>query len=485
MSREDNLVVFEIYRNKDADESVVAAELTSLLKFIHTRSKMNNKLKFISLSYAYKGRYAGYIIIKPIHNSDETKDLLEREAEVIESYVSTHLGNIWVTRVKIKWDDVVPLPNIGFFRRGERIYYVNQYFIKPRIFYPNQLVNPIDNIVPIGKVVSDNRILVGIPPDNLLQHILIVGATGSGKTTTTSILIKNLVRLYPGLYKILIIDWHGEYRKLLDNHVYYDPYSKPLIGLSIEEETLDEIVDVIEESLDLTSPQSYILYEVLKTLLSRSNGKTIDPAKLVDAIRNYYEESNWQRESKYALLRKIEAIARTSSKGVLIGNSNNEIIRLIRTCNGPLIIDVSTITNVSTRKIYTLLLLKTLLYLKQTGTLKDNILIVIEEAHNIFPRDAKHSLIRKYIAEVRKFGIALLIVTQSPSSILEEIMKNTGTKIIHSIRSAVDLEVIGKVIKLPYNYEKLLPVLDPGEAILYNPSYKYPVIIKVEENISS
>lgn len=63
-------------------------------------------------------------------------------------------------------------------------------------------------------------------------------------------------------------------------------------------------------------------------------------------------------------------------------------------------------------------------------------------------------------------------------------MKNTGTKIIHSIRSSIDIDVISKIMKLSHEYEKLLPVLDPGEAIFYNPSYKYPVIIKVEENIS-
>jgi len=108
----DNLIVFEIYKNREAEEQTIITELSNLLKFIHTRSKMNRKLKFISLSYSYGGKYAGYIIIKPAKNQDNSLSLLEREAEVIESYVSTHLDNIWITRVKIKWDDMIPLPNI-------------------------------------------------------------------------------------------------------------------------------------------------------------------------------------------------------------------------------------------------------------------------------------------------------------------------------------------------------------------------------------
>jgi len=476
-------MVFEIYKNKEAEEHVIISELSNLLKFIHTRSKMNRKLKFISLSYSYGGKYAGYIIIKPTKNQDDSLSLLEREAEVIESYVSTHLENIWITRVKIKWDDIIPLPSIGFFRRRNKIYYTNQYFIKAKIFYPVQTVSPIDNIIPVGRTIGDNSVLIGVSPTNISQHILVLGATGSGKTTTTSIFIKNLLRAYPKLYKVVIIDWHGEYKNLLEDYIYCNPYSKPLMGLTIEKDSLDEVIDIIEESLDLTSAQSYILYEVLKNILKKSNEYLLDPSDLINNIKNYYEESNWQRESKYALLRKIEVILRTNNKGWLIGNSNDELIKIIHTYTKPLIIDVSKIRNVSTRIVYTLLLLKTLLHLKQINLIKNNILITIEEAHNVFPRGSRHSLIKKFIAEVRKFGIALLIVTQSPSSILEDVMKNTGTKIIHSVRSSIDIDVVGKIMKLPYEYEKLLPVLDPGEAIFYNPSYKYPVIIKVEENI--
>ena len=485
MYSKDDLIVFEIYKNREAEEQTIITELSNLLKFIHTRSKMNHKLKFISLSYSYGGKYAGYIIIKPAKNQDNSLSLLEREAEVIESYVSTHLDNIWIKRVKIKWDDIIPLPNIGFFRRKNKIYYSNQYFIKAKIFYPVQTVSPIDNIIPVGRTIDDNRVLIGIPLANIPHHILVLGATGSGKTTTTSIFIKNLLRAYPKLYKVVVIDWHGEYKNLLDDYIYYNPYSKPLIGLTIEKESLDEVIDIIEESLDLTSAQSYILYEVLKNVLKNSNEYLLDPSDLINSVKNYYEESNWQRESKYALLRKIEVILRTSNKGWLIGNSNDEVIKIIHTYTKPLIIDVSRIRNVNTRKVYTLLLLKTLLHLKQINAIKSNILITIEEAHNIFPRGSKHSLIKKFIAEVRKFGIALFVVTQSPSSILEDVMKNTGTKIIHSIRSSIDIDVISKIMKLSYEYEKLLPVLDPGEAIFYSPSYKYPVIIKVGENIPS
>ncbi len=469
-----NMIIFEIIRNKDAEEEHVDIDLKNLLKFIHTRSKSSKDILFITLSISNRGICSGYIIVKAKKTSNDT--LLEKEADILETYVKTYLSNIQVIKRNIgKAKDYVPIPGNSFFKlllQGRSLFFIDGYGLRQKVFYPIQSVEQIGNIVPLGNPIGLENIIVGIPIDYIPQHIAILGATGSGKTTTVIKLVKEIWKNYRK-YVVVIIDWHGEYCEKLPIRCCIDPVEKPLLNSWVSIDNIDEAVDVIEESLNLTGPQSYILYTAIRSALKKSKEKKICLKNIVENIHGFIEEANWQRESKYSLLRKLGTIMR-----FLVCEDSSELHDLVSR-EGIIVFNVSKIRNVGLRKAYTLLLLKILLTLKQSSVINRDILMVVEEAHNVFPRDTINMFTRKYVAEVRKFGISLTIVTQSPSSIVEDVMKNTATKIVHSIRSSVDIDVISRIMKLPAKYEKLLPVLEPGEAIFYNPRYKYPVIIKV------
>ncbi len=334
---------------------------------------------------------------------------------------------------------------------------------------------------PIGRECNEN-IVIGIKEETLFMHTMVLGATGSGKSTTVATLINNSIEniMQKGL-KVLILDWHGEYAKLLKTrYKYIDPYQELQLNPLTLSHTRDklEILEIFEEVLELTGPQSYILFEILKnTGEERRQITSLD--QLIEEVENYTGEASWTREVKQALLRKLFTMARDINLF-----SQDKFLNIFKTNSNVCIIDVSLIKDIIVRKLYVLLFLKFLFdhYVYSRGLRKNpRVLLVIEEIQNVFSKDTSIALVKKFVREVRKFGIGIIAITQSPSSILEDLMINSATKIIHSIRSSQDLELIRKLTKLPQEIEKILPVLDQGEAVLYTVDYKIPILVKITE----
>ncbi|WFO75613.1 DUF87 domain-containing protein [Desulfurococcaceae archaeon MEX13E-LK6-19] len=472
----------KIMKDAYAKEEEINKEISELMKFIHNRSKENSNVIYATLSYARKGNYEGYIVI--ISKSVEE---LEKERDIIKGFVKSRFNHLEIQETaspRKGLQIILPIKKL-FFRRQMNILFINQYFVRSTIKYPVQKIivniNPLSKkIIPLGKPInSDYTGYIGITIDTLMQHVLVLGATGSGKTTTVATLINNLyytLNDFNNEVKTIIIDWHGEYKELIRRHKYMRPGIDIAINpLSDTSKSIIDLMDVFEEVFELTEPQSYLLYKVLEKIKDTTFTTRNPIDYLLTSIESINENSNWIREVKMALLRKISVLTR----GRYLFSKHTSMEDILAFNKSPIIVDVSLISNVILRKTYTLLLLKTILDY-QIRSRRQKLLLIIEEAHNIFPRKSTSSFLSKLVAEVRKFKIGIISVSQSPSSIFEGLMSNSATKIIHSIRSEQDLETIRKITKITYEYEKILPVLNPGEAILYTVDYKTPVLVKIE-----
>jgi len=78
----------------------------------------------------------------------------------------------------------------------------------------------------------------------------------------------------------------------------------------------------------------------------------------------------------------------------------------------------------------------------------------------------------KCLREIRKFGVGLIIVSQSISQLVDDVSMNTNTKIIHAVKSKQDLEVIEKSLYLDQDLVSVIPYMEPGEAVYSTPSLK-------------
>jgi hypothetical protein len=115
------------------------------------------------------------------------------------------------------------------------------------------------------------RIFNTIPFDKLNRHLVILGATGAGKTTTAKKIIKKVMRRVQK--PIYIFDMHGEYNDLSINEKekievikfdektsfnIFDPWTIPAKRYIVF------LVNTLKDILELSEPQAYILLRALE-----------------------------------------------------------------------------------------------------------------------------------------------------------------------------------------------------------------------------
>jgi DNA helicase HerA-like ATPase len=346
-----------------------------------------------------------------------------------------------------------------------------------RLKYPEQQV-PVeehDNSEPhvvIGKILNHiPEYPAKLYKSALFRHALITGTTGSGKSYTASRIAERVCRELK--IPVLLVDWHGEHSEVLSEYTRIEPRELPLQLLTGEPSDLSVIASIFE----LTPPQEYILEKVIK---QKDPAKITSIESLLDSIDVLPEESSWFRESKLSLHRKLSVLARDEYSDLfkVYRAPGTALTRLTTDQRCPLIVDVSVISDLSVKRLYASLLVKRVVNysIRQQRPL----LVIIEEAQNYLSRQAPVKPICELLREIRKFHVGLVILAQSISQLVEDALANTNTKIIHSIKSKQDLEVVEKAIYIDYSFLSLIPYLEVGEAVYTTIGLKKPVLIRVE-----
>ena len=115
-------------------------------------------------------------------------------------------------------------------------------------------------------------------------------------------------------------------------------------------------------------------------------------------------------------------------------------------------------------------------------------LTLLEEAHRLLTRlpegisTSRAQAVEVFtdlIAEVRRYGEGMIIADQIPSKLAPEVLKNTTTKIIHTLYARDDREVIGDTMGLDDEQRRWLAHLDKGEAVVISEGWPKSLCVKV------
>jgi DNA helicase HerA-like ATPase len=85
------------------------------------------------------------------------------------------------------------------------------------------------------------------------------------------------------------------------------------------------------------------------------------------------------------------------------------------------------------------------------------------------------------LAEIRAYGQGLLIVDQSPSRLIPDVVRNTSTKVLHRLTAPEDRRFVGDAIGLTETQGKMVPGLEVGHAIVHTEEQDKPIWVKMDD----
>ena len=371
----------------------------------------------------------------------------------------------------------------------------------------------IGNVVRRG-VETDLRF--SIPLDSLRKHVGIFGLTGFGKTNTCMNILIQLYERFKVPF-IIIAPVKKEYRvlsRVVPDLKIFTVGNENVSPLRLNLFSVPDGVNVLTHidglkasfnaSFILYAPMPYVLEQCLLNVYEKNGwdfktskrGRTPTLIDLYNEVENYTPKLGYDKE----LTLNVKAALKTRLKSLMIGSKGSMFLtkddsilkELFRT---PMYFELDHIEDEG-EKTFIMGILLSLIYekLKALGeTDKIRVIIVVEEAHrvlqdtsNISPSIESADTIKwsvRYFAnmlsEIRAFGGGIIVIEQIPSKLVSDVVKGTGTKIIHRILAKDDKEILGSTTRLDEENQEKLTGLDVGKAFIFTERFPYPVALKV------
>ncbi len=364
-----------------------------------------------------------------------------------------------------------------------------------------------------------------LPLSELTKHVLVVGATGAGKTATCFQMLLQLWNEHRVPFLVIEPAMKREYRGLL----------RSTLAVDLRIFTVgDESVAPLRLNPLAVSPGIHVeahLSSLMALFKASFSWVSPMPEILERALHQLYEEFGWDMEGGSHprrdeagahprlthLLEIVERVTHSSGyDGELRGNIRagvyNRLWKLTRGANGrmfdtgdsrpfaalmerPTVLELATLGDEEESAFFMgLILIKLTQHLQHTGATGGELrhVTLVEEAHRLLAEappaahaDAGNARARavagfcNLIAEVRAFGEGLIIAEQSPARLARDILRNTHTKIVHRLSDQDDRDLVGTSIGLDASQTEHVQRLQPGKAILHRGGGTGAVLVSI------
>lgn len=368
-----------------------------------------------------------------------------------------------------------------------------------------------------------------LPRQALNRHAFVCGMTGAGKTNTLFKIIEEIAAPF-----LVIEPVKGEYRSLRGKYsdvriwtmrtsdaasegvevLQLNPFWFPE-GANLAFH-IDSIKTIISSAFDLSAAMPNIVEQCLYNVYLKAGWNIVTNRNVyedilpemylyptfqdfINEVAAYLDRSEFGEEVlgnyKGALLSRLRSFT-NGSKGALLNTSRHPDYGMIM--NGRTIMELEGLADDADKcLVMGTILVQYYQYLKghfydsdKSKNLKH--IIVIEEAHRLFknvkpqgkgaegpdPTGQLVESLSNIMAEIRAFGEGMLIVDQSPTKIAEDVIKNSGTKIIHRIDHGEDIKMLQSAMLMPENIIGFSS-LSQGEALIRSDAMLRPCKVKI------
>lgn len=363
--------------------------------------------------------------------------------------------------------------------------------------YRSQLIDS-DNIK-VGKLKSSTEShYIGFSKDDLTKHMLIVGTPGSGKTTFSVGLLDRLWK--QGIPFLVIEPAKNEYRALIksipDIQVFtpgknsispfvFNPFLPP------ENVRLEAYKSVLktafEAGVSMTSPLDRIFEDTisncysdfgwLDTYTAKDKGRIFNIADFIQCFQQTVEDIGYVGEASN--IAKAGVVRLKGLSGLFDTYNSIPIGDLL---SKPTIIELAAVENEDEKAlIIALLLLSIMTYINANYSGNSGLrnVILIEEAHVLLdsqshggdgdanPCAVAQRLVKRMLAEIRSYGVGLIIADQSPRKVSTDVVALTDIKLAFRLVESEDKRILSESINMTDVQTSRLARLRPGEAFFF------------------
>ncbi|NDV45466.1 ATP-binding protein [Paludibacter sp. 221] len=378
--------------------------------------------------------------------------------------------------------------------------------------YTDDIINSGD--IEVGMLKSSSKgDKIGFSLKDLAKHMLIVGTPGSGKTTFSVSLLDRLWKQH-NIPFLVIEPAKNEYRALIqsipDLQVFtpgknfispfiFNPFIPPKnVKLETYKSTLKT---AFAAAVSMSTPLDKIFEEAinncysdfrwLDSYTSDDKGEIFNITDFIKCFQQTFDEIGYTGDAKNI---GRAGIVRLNSLINLFDNYFS--IPIEDLLQKPTIIELAAIENSDQKAlIISLLLLSILAYVNANyigeGGLKN--VILLEEAHVLLDADTNagqgeanpsaiaQGLVKRMLAEIRSYGVGLIVADQSPRKVSVDVVALTDMKLAFRLVEATDKQILADSTNMSDTQAQRLAKLKPGEAFFFFNKLDEPEEIVTED----
>lgn len=320
-------------------------------------------------------------------------------------------------------------------------------------------------------------------------HIVISGASGSGKSYTAARIATQIAKSAKS--SVIIIDPHGEYKNLLNDSIVIDASTSSINPLDLHgkspRQRAIEITSLISSLFKLGPLQERLLedaillaYEAKGIIENEPSTWRRTPPTLLDVAQILRRIASREKRA-YIVATYVESLAsRVFAK-------TNISIDTIFGSEKPVIIDLSSIGERSWQSLYIELFLEKLYIAMKERDLAKTVraVLVIDEAHLVASKNSRRNIVANMATELRKYGLALILITQRLDDLDKSILANTGTKIALRQVEPKLAKYVAESIAVSNNRDEIdiltetLGLLPKGYAVVRDYDINTPLMLRI------
>ena len=349
--------------------------------------------------------------------------------------------------------------------------------------------------------------------DLVSTHLAIIASTGAGKSYLASVIIEELMQPYNKAC-VLILDPHGEYNTLSEianaaqfaeqgdgrgsaYRAQIKVYKPEQVKVRISSLKIGDMRHLLPE---MTEKQQYLLNRALRKVGETKRGTPWGAADLKAAIRAVSkqkgdEDSDGADDSStvHALTWRIEERFENSFTFDDIQHLDLPEIFKPGQCT---VLQLNDIDERDQQVVVATLLRR--LYQARMDTERGKVhsgeyylpypvFVLLEEAHHFAPGGTEvvsTSILKQVLAEGRKFGIGVGLISQRPGKLNADVLSQCQTQCIMRIVNEIDQKSAAAIEGVGRDLLNNLPALSKGQVIVAGAAVNTPVICRVRSRFT-